>query len=229
MSERHPDSAAVESRGVQFDLRVCVIPFSVADSGLQVLVRHAAPGGARLPSGNLELGEGLDDCAARIAERALTTAPDYLEQLYTFSVEAARVRVIVAYFALLSAETRSAIERNNGLLFRSVAGLPELPDEDRRMLDYATLRLRAKLGYSNIGFHLLPRLFTLSELQEVYESVIDRKLDKRNFRRRILATGIIEPVGAKRSTNHRPASLYRFAGHDPAIGALTPAAGDGSS
>jgi hypothetical protein len=101
---------------------------------------------------------------------------------------------------------------------------------DRAMLRYATTRLRAKLGYSNIAFYFLPREFSLSELQDVYEMTLGRQLDKRNFRRRILAAGIVESVGAKRSgVNHRPAALYRFAGGDPATGALTPVETEWSS
>jgi 8-oxo-dGTP diphosphatase len=170
----------------------------------------------------LQRGESLSDCAARIAHETLSIPPDYLEQLYTFSVAAPVVEAIVAYSAILSADTRSHIKLTTGAGFRHVDALAGLSDVDSGILDYAKMRLRAKLGYSNIGFYFLPDRFTLSELQDVYESVIGRPLDKRNFRRRVLAAGIVESVGVKRPTSHRPASLYRFAGGDPATDALTP-------
>jgi 8-oxo-dGTP diphosphatase len=91
------------------------------------------------------------------------------------------------------------------------------------VLDYAVVRLRAKLGYTTIAFHLMPESFSLSELQAAYETAIGDHLDKRNFRRRIIASGMLEPTSEKRRDgSHRPAQLYRFrAGHDPAT-FLTP-------
>jgi 8-oxo-dGTP diphosphatase len=95
---------------------------------------------------------------------------------------------------------------------------------DAKIVDYALLRLRAKLGYTTIAFHLLPPTFALSELQGVYEAVLDRALDKRNFRRRIQAAAVLEPTGElRREGSHRPARLYRFrAAHDAGT-YLTPA------
>ncbi len=209
---------------VEIELSVRVIPFAVGSDGLEVvLCRVANPRlDATLPSGQLQHGESLTECAARVARETLAIPPDYLEQLYTFSIAGPVVRVIVAYSAILSAGTRSNVMRFSGASFQHVDSREGLSEVERGILDYAKMRLRAKLGYSNIGFYFLPEEFTLSDLQDVYESVIGRDLDKRNFRRRVLAAGIVESVGAKRPTSHRPASLYRFAGGDPATDALTP-------
>ena len=209
---------------VEVELSVRVIPFAVGRDGLEVVVcRSSEPqANASLPSGQLRQGESLSDCAERVARETLSIPPDYLEQLFTFSVAGPVVQVIVAYSAILSADTRSNVARYAGATFNDVDALEGLSEIDRGILDYAKMRLRAKLGYSNIGFYFLPAEFTLSDLQDVYESVIGRQLDKRNFRRRVLAAGIVESVGAKRPTSHRPASLYRFAGGDPATDALTP-------
>ena len=97
-----------------------------------------------------------------------------------------------------------------------VGNLPEMNPVDRKIVDYALLRLRAKLGYTTIAFHLLPPSFSLSDLQIVYEAVLDHEVDKRNFRRRIHAAGVLEGTGVtRREGSHRPARLYRFrAGHD---------------
>ena len=209
---------------IGIELSVRVIPFAVGGDGLDVaLCRDSSQEHeVMLASGQLREGESLSDCAARVARETLSLPPDYLEQLYTFSVAGAVVQAIVAYSAILSAGTRSAVARFSRVDFHHVDSLDGLSDVDRGILDYAKMRLRAKLGYSNIGFYFLPETFTLSDLQDVYESVIGRELDKRNFRRRVLAAGIVESVGVKRQTSHRPAALYRFAGGDPATDALTP-------
>jgi len=209
---------------VEIELSVRVIPFAVGRDGLEVVLCRVEnpPLDATLPSGRLQRGESLTECAARVARETLAIPPDYLEQLYTFSVAGPVVQAIVAYSAILSAGTRAAVARYSGASVHHVDSLEGLSEVDRGILDYAKMRLRAKLGYSNIGFYFLPEEFTLSDLQDVYESVIGRDLDKRNFRRRVLAAGIVESVGVKRPTSHRPASLYRFAGGDPATDALTP-------
>lgn len=216
---------------VDIELSVRVIPFAVGSDGLEVFLcrNDMQPPTLALSSGQLRQGESLSDCAARVAHEALSIPPDYLEQLFTFSVAGDVVQAIVAYSAILSADSRSTVARFSGASFHHVDSLDGLSDVDRGILDYAKMRLRAKLGYSNIGFYFLPETFTLSDLQDVYESVIGRELDKRNFRRRVLAAGIVEAVGAKRPTSHRPASLYRFAGGDPATDALTPGDTDWSS
>jgi 8-oxo-dGTP diphosphatase len=220
MQQRPPPT----DESVEIELSIRVIPFAVGRDGLEVVHGRVAstPPRPSLPSGWLRRGESLSDCAARIAQETLSIPPDYIAQLYTFSVAGTVVEAIVAYSAILSADTRSHIELSTGASFRHVDSLDGLSDVDSGILDYAKMRLRAKLGYSNIGFYFLPDRFTLSELQDVYESVIGRPLDKRNFRRRVMAAGIVESVGVKRPTSHRPASLYRFAGGDPATDALTP-------
>jgi 8-oxo-dGTP diphosphatase len=221
----------VSDETVPIELSVRVIPFAVGGDGLEVALCRASEQSlqATIPSGQLRREESLTDCAARIAQETLSIAPDYLEQLYTFSVAGSVVQAVVAYSAILSADTRSHVARHSDADFHHADSLNGLSDVDRGILDYAKMRLRAKLGYSNIGFYFLPEEFTLSDLQDVYESVIGRALDKRNFRRRVLAAGIVEAVGIKRPTSHRPASLYRFAGGDPATDALTPGDTDWST
>jgi 8-oxo-dGTP diphosphatase len=92
-----------------------------------------------------------------------------------------------------------------------MAGLPPLAFDHDRILRYAHQRLRWKLEYTALGFLLLPDTFTLSELQAVYEVVLHERLDKRNFRRKILSTGVLEETDAYREGGqHRPARLYRF-------------------
>jgi len=130
--------------------------------------------------------------------------------------------VVVSYIGLISSGPHTSVLSN--AVWTDVNDLPGLGDADSKVVEYALLRLRAKLGYTNIAFHLLPRTFTLTELQIAYESILGRRLDKRNFRRRVIASGILQSTNSqRREGSHRPAALYRFrAEHDPAD-YLTPA------
>jgi 8-oxo-dGTP diphosphatase len=92
----------------------------------------------------------------------------------------------------------------------NVYDLPPLAFDHGRIIRYALQRLRYKLEYTALGFLLLPAEFTLSELQQVYEIILQEQLDKRNFRRKVLSQGIIERTGKMKYGDHRPARLYRF-------------------
>ena len=140
----------------------------------------------------------------------------YLEQLYSFGdpPRDPRGRVItVAYYALVSADRAPPAAGSDAAEARwwPVRGAPALAFDHRRILDYAVERLRNKLEYTTVGFELLPERFTLSELQAVYEAILGRRLDKRNFRRKIELLGILKATGGLRRTGRKPARLYRFA------------------
>jgi 8-oxo-dGTP diphosphatase len=92
-----------------------------------------------------------------------------------------------------------------------VSKLPALAFDHRKILDYALERLRNKLEYTTVGFQLLPAKFSLTELQGVYEAILGKKLDKRNFRRKIELLKILKPISEYRRGGQRPARLYRFA------------------
>jgi 8-oxo-dGTP diphosphatase len=218
-------NAAGASVPFRHDLIVRVIPFAIGDGNLEVALATGDPSASaptRLPTGALASDETLGRAASRIAAESIGAIPDYLEQLYTFNIPGSTPQIIVAYFALISAQTRATVDRTTNVVLAPVDRLPPVSPIDAQFIGYATTRLRAKLGYSNVAFHFVPQEFTLSDLQIVYESVLGQQLDKRNFRRRILAAEIIESVGTKRPTSHRPATLYRFVGGDPSSGALIP-------
>lgn len=171
-----------------------------------------------LPGGFVGESEDLDHAAARELKEETNVANVYLEQLYTFGEPGRdpRTRVItVAYFALLSADEvaqqriRSGSDAGDARWW-NIYALPELAFDHQQILDYALQRLRWKLEWTALGFLLLPREFTLSELQRVYETVLNEPLDKRNFRRKILAADVLEETGNMRAGDHRPAKLYRF-------------------
>lgn len=171
-----------------------------------------------LPGGFVGEDEDLYDAALRELREETNVTNVYLEQLYTFGApdRDPRTRVItVAYFALLSMDEVAQQHVHGGsdageARWWNIYDLPELAFDHKRILDYALQRLRWKLEWTALGFLLLPSEFTLSELQRVYETVLNEPLDKRNFRRKILATDVLEETGNMRAGDHRPAKLYRF-------------------
>lgn len=214
--QRQPTTPAVDVR---------VVLFTIASGTLYIALGDALEG-KRLPRDVPSPGEPLDAAARRVVRETTGLAPQYIEQLYTLSVgEPPAWKVIVSYIALICSETHPPATSSGS--WYPVTRLPRLSDTDRKVIDYALLRLRAKIGYTNIAFHLLKDTFTLTELQNAYETILGRRLDKRNFRRRVIASGILEPTSDKRRDgSHRPAALYRFrAEHDPATYLTPPWAG----
>lgn len=133
----------------------------------------------------------------------------FLEQLHMYgepTCQADERMISVVYFALLPAasETDDFPAREKAV-WQSIEPTPGLVWDHAEILQYALRRLRYKLEYSAVGFELLPQTFTLSELQHTYEIILGEQLDKRNFRRRILAAGIIEPTSSRRSGEGHPA------------------------
>jgi 8-oxo-dGTP diphosphatase len=201
---------------------VDMILFAYQDGKLTVLLirRTHDPFGGKwaLPGGFVGEQEDLYDAAARELQEETNVTNVYLEQLFTFGQpdRDPRARVItVAYFALLSADEVAQQRIRSGsdageARWWSIYDLPELAFDHERILDYALQRLRWKLEWTALGFLLLPKEFTLSELQRVYETVLSEDLDKRNFRRKILSAGVLEETGNMRAGDHRPAKLYRF-------------------
>jgi 8-oxo-dGTP diphosphatase len=199
-----------------------IILFTFQEGTLRILLirRAGAPfqGEWAFPGGFVGMDEPLEAAALRELREETGVRDVYLEQLYTFGDpdRDPRGRVItVAYFALVGGDQAARMEVQGGddageAAWWDVYDLPELAFDHARILEYALKRLRWKLEWTALGFLLLPKEFTLSELQHVYETVLHEPLDKRNFRRKILAADIIEDTGHYREGDHRPAKLYRF-------------------
>jgi 8-oxo-dGTP diphosphatase len=201
-----------------------VVIFTVEDGTLQVLlIRRSAPpfhGFWARPGGVFSGDEALAKAAGRRLVEETGLEDVYLEQLYTFTdLDPHLPAVAVTYFALVNhTQVRLQQRRRWRPAWHALANLPELAFNNRAVIDYALTRLRYKLEYTNVAYSLLPESFTLSELQRVYQSILGRPLDKRNFRKWILARGIVRPTGSTRSEGaHRPARLYAFTSRQPVI------------
>jgi len=198
---------------------VDIVIFTIQQKVLRVLLvkrgiepfagQFAAPGGFVLE------GESLDQAAQRELKEETGVGNVYLEQLYSFGDPGRdpRGRVIsVAYFALIAADHANLAAGSDAAEAHwwPVDELPELAFDHRKILDYSLERLRNKLEYTTIGFQLLPKRFSLTELQEVYEAILDKRLDKRNFRRKIALLKILRPTREYRHGGRRPARLFEF-------------------
>jgi 8-oxo-dGTP diphosphatase len=199
---------------------VDLVIFTVNDDTLQVMLvkRAEEPFADRwsIPGGFLKVSESLEEAALRVLNEKAGVENVYVEQLYTFGDpdRDPRTRVItVTYFALIPWKDLipPPSDKVTDLMWTSVHRLPKLAFDHKMIVEYAVKRLRAKASYSNIVYGLMPRQFRLSELQRMYEIIINGKLDKRNFRKRMLATGLLQETGRKDTAGaHRPAMLYKF-------------------
>ncbi|WP_233498282.1 NUDIX domain-containing protein [Meiothermus sp. QL-1] len=194
-----------------------------------------------LPGGLVQRRESLEEAAARVLKeraglearvlpqmgRAPGRHPIYLEQLYTFGAPGRdpRARVVsVAYYALVEQSHVREIPEESALFrlqLKDEASAAEIYDakgkkyslafDHAEILAVALRRIRGKLSYTPIGFELLPEQFTLRELQAVHEIILQKKLNKASFRRKMLASGLLQPTGEfEKGTGFRPAELYRF-------------------
>lgn len=196
----------------------CII-FGFDQNELKVLLirRDFEPGKGKwsLIGGFLHDQESLDDAANRILHNLTGLKDIYLEQLYTFGdVDRDPVSrtVSVAYYALIDIHKhdKDLVQKFDAQWF-PVSQIPELIFDHDEMVEKAKHRLRYKASYQPVGFELLPDEFTLPELQHLYEAIYDSKLDKRNFRRRILSMNVLVNTGNKsKKHSKKGAYLYRF-------------------
>ena len=168
------------------------------------------------PGGLVRMGETLDQAARRELSSSTGLEKPYLEQLFTFgdpSRDPQAHVVSVAYMALIhdpDAIVGPSLKYAAGQWFE-MSKLPPLAYDHSLMAAYAVKRLKSKLEYSNIAYALLPQVFTFAEFEELYSLLLDRPIDRRNFRRRILAMGLLRQLKETRRGPHRPAALYTFA------------------
>ena len=197
----------------------CVV-FGLDDASLKVLLiqRKITPflHAWALPGGFVRVDETLDEAARRELQEETGVVEVYLEQLYSFGAidRDPRERVVtVAYYALakLSDHRIRAATDAMGVGWFALDELPRLAFDHDQILAVARDRLRGKVRYAPVGFELLPSRFSLTQLQHLYEIILGTELDKRNFRKKILALDfLVETDEVEQGVRHRAARLYRF-------------------
>lgn len=201
-------------------LAVDAVVFGLDDDDLKVLLikRDLEPFAGRwaLPGGFVRIDESVDEAARRELREETGLSRVFLEQLYTFGElgRDPRERVVsVAYYALVKLSDQrvhAATDARDAAWF-PVAKTPRLAFDHAEILATGVERLRGKVRYRPIGFELLPERFTLTQLQRLYEIVLDRTLDKRNFRKKVLSLGVLDQLDELAQNGaHRPARLYAF-------------------
>lgn len=218
MSSVNPASCLnhpVTSAPAQIELRVVV--FTLRQNRLQILLSPSAgtvfPGCWEFPVFPIPSGQALEQTAEHCLKELLKVQEVYLEQLYTYGGpqrHPSQSLISIVYFSLIPLDRQLVEDPPSALAWQPAASPPPLAMDHAEILIYALRRLRYKLEYTAVGFELLPEKFTLSELQQTYEMILGEMLDKRNFRRRILQGGIIEPTDEVRGGEGRPARLYRY-------------------
>lgn len=199
----------------------CVIFGLDESSKLKVLLIQRAKEPFRhcwaLPGGFVDMDENLESSALRELEEETGVTNVFIEQLYTFGEPGRDPRgrtVSVAYYALVNLAEHPVKAASDAQAARwfEIDQLSDLAFDHQQILQIAINRLRAKVRYQPIGFELLPEQFTLSQLQKLYETIlgVKEKLNKRNFRTRILKMGVLKEVGKQEGVAHRPAVLYCF-------------------
>lgn len=197
----------------------CLI-FGFKKSELDILlVQHAegiSKGKWALPGGWIKYNEGADDAAARVLQDLTGVSKIYLEQLKTFGkvdrYPSKRV-ITIAYYALIKPEnyTLDPGATASDVKWFKIGDVPALPYDHTQILQAGVKHLKHKLRHEPIGFNLLPKRFTLFQLQELYEAILEKKLDKPNFRRKLMKMNLLDLCKEKQQdVSHRAASLYRF-------------------
>jgi 8-oxo-dGTP diphosphatase len=205
------------------NLRVAIasvdaVLFTVMDDGIYVFLvpinrppfytnKYGLPGGVIGPN------ETAEESALKHLYQKAHIKGVHIEQLYTFSEPNRDKRsrsISIAYMALVSLDKLSLIAGKIEGGWFPIKKLPKLAFDHAEIIHVGKERLQGKLAYTNIVSNLLPKQFTLTELQKVYEIILERTLDKRNFRKKILSINLVKEVGKKKKTVHRPAGLYEF-------------------
>lgn len=169
-----------------------------------------------LPGGLVLTGESPDDAVKRELEEETGIDVNYLEQLYTFGDPTRDPRnqaISVSYFGLVRPQDFQLLARSDAedVAWFNIKKLPRLAFDHKKIIDVAVKRLRGKLKYEPVGFELLDKSFPFSDLEKLYQTLLDQDLDRRNFKKKIMSLGILEELNETlQRGSGRPARLFRF-------------------
>lgn len=202
------------------NLAVDAVVFGYKDENLYVLLVKQKYGTFKehwvLPGGFVLENESLDQAVERELKEETNVAADYLEQLYTFGAvdrDPRRRVVSVAYLALVNPNNLKIKADTDALdvAWFLVHQIPQLPFDHNKIIDIGLERLRSKVHYNPIGFDLLEEEFVFSDLENLYKTILNKDIDRRNFRKKILSFEILIDTGEKRKIGSgRPGQVYRF-------------------
>lgn len=218
--KKHAESAASIHDFAKPSVTIDCVVFGYDFKQLKVLLvnRKKAPyeGTWALPGGFLNVEESFEGCVRRVLATKTGMVDLFMEQLYTFGTvhRDERGRVIsVAYFALVNPHNYQIINgfMNHDTRWFAYDELPKLAFDHAEIIAKAHERLQSKIRYQPIGFELLDDEFTLPELQRLYETILNKTIDRRNFRKKMLELGIIKTTGERREgTPNRQPDIYKF-------------------
>jgi 8-oxo-dGTP diphosphatase len=204
---------------LMLELAVDCVLFGLDDRGLQVLlIQRAIPpfqGLWALPGGFVLDGESIDQAVHRELREETGLRWTWLEQLHTFgdTDRDPRGRVVtVAYVGLVRIREHSPVAASDAdkAAWHPIEALPDLAFDHNQILMMALTRIRDRIQTQPLGVHLLPESFTLSQMRELHEQVLGCDLDKRNFQRKIMSSGLLKVSGKQQGVPHRAATLYRI-------------------
>lgn len=203
----------------KFHVAVDCIIFGFKGGALQLLLQkrpfEPRQGEWSLMGGFVREDEDLDEAASRVLEQLTGIHDVYMEQVGAFggvNRDSGNRVISIAYYALLDIDkVDEHLNHENSAYWEDVAKLPDLLFDHRDMVDQALNKLRGRIQRQPVGFQLLPPLFTLTQLQQLYEAILSEKLDKRNFRKRVSELRFIEKTAeVDKLSSKRGAVLYRY-------------------
>ncbi len=210
-----------KTQNIEVTVDAIVFGYSKAEGVKVILIKRKYPpfeGHWAIPGGFVNEAESLEEAVERELREETGIHINYLEQLYTFGQPQRdpRKRIIsVAYFGIVKTSEFKRLHADTDAeeaQWFHIKELPQLAFDHQQILDIAIERLRGKIVYQPIGFELLDKKFPFSDLENLYSTLLDRPIDRRNFKKKVMHLGILDKLEekAKSTGSGRPGNLFQF-------------------